>query len=228
MGLLPEFFMLLGIDIFLAMSLLSALLDNELPSTLQYLFQGAAVIGLGQLFINQGYVNTGVFGQTPADTTRFWISIVYLGASLANVVGLNLYIGFVRRRITLATTFSGTVTVPTVMTSLFFVTSFVGSGGDVSFGLSAIAILGVSLALSGLSIFGFIRQAARHLVNAPATKDAARSPQPASPSQPATTSENDEASPPISLDTVLPFNLRAGQRDEWEEAPSKDEVGGDN
>jgi len=37
MGLLTEFFMLLGIDIFLAMSLLSALLDKELPSTLQYL-----------------------------------------------------------------------------------------------------------------------------------------------------------------------------------------------
>src|SRR5438093_256784 len=122
MGLLPEFFMLLGIDIFLAMSLLSALLDKELPSTLQYLFQGAAIIGLGQLFINQGYVNTGVFGQTPTDPT----------------------------------------------------------------------------------------------------------PEPASVSQPATTSENGETPAEISLDTELPFNLRTGRRDEWEEAPSKDEVGGDN
>ena len=227
MGLLPEFFMLLGIDIFLAMSLLSALLDKELPSTLQYLFQGAAIIGLGQLFINQGYVNTGVFGQTPTDPTRFWISIVYLSASLANVTGLNLYLGFVRRRITLATTFSGTVTVPTVMTSLFFVTSFVGSGGDVSFGLGAITILGVSLALSGLSIFGFLRQAAKRLANTSATRESNPSPQPASVSQPATTSENGETPPEISLDTELPFNLRPGPRDEWEEAPSKDEVGGD-
>jgi len=48
MGLVPEFFVFLGIVIFLAMSLLSALLDRDLPSLLQYFFQIAAIVGFGE------------------------------------------------------------------------------------------------------------------------------------------------------------------------------------
>ena len=47
MGLVPEFFVFLGIVIFLAMSLLSALLDDDVPSRLQYFLQIAAIVGLG-------------------------------------------------------------------------------------------------------------------------------------------------------------------------------------
>ena len=83
MGLLPEFFMMLGIDIFLAMSLLTALLDNDFPQSLQYLFQGGAIPGLGQLFISQGFITNGIFTRDPADVTRFWISVVYSSAPSA-------------------------------------------------------------------------------------------------------------------------------------------------
>ncbi len=55
MGLLPEFFTLLGIEIFAAMSLVSVLLDRDIPSSVQWLFQGAAGLGLGQLVVTEGF-----------------------------------------------------------------------------------------------------------------------------------------------------------------------------
>jgi len=82
MGLVPEFFVFLGIVIFLAMSLLSALIDDDVPSRLQYFLQIAAIVGLGELLMSQGLVNL----------TRFWASIVYLVSALSSVVGLNIYL----------------------------------------------------------------------------------------------------------------------------------------
>src|SRR5207245_11102487 len=115
MGLLPEFFVLLGIGIFLALSLLTALLDDELPSTAQYLLQGAALLGLGQLLLSRGFVNSGVFTKDPADPTRFWVSFVYLSTAIFAVLGLNAYLGIVRRNMALTTPFVGTVTLPNMM-----------------------------------------------------------------------------------------------------------------
>src|SRR5438034_9444657 len=99
MGLVPEFFVLLGIVIFLGMSLLSALLDDSLPSRLQYLFQIAAMVGLGELLTSQGSV----------ELTRFWVRIVYLASAVSSVVGLNVYTWVPRRRMGLASTSSNTL-----------------------------------------------------------------------------------------------------------------------
>ncbi|SRR6266487_3911304 len=153
MGLGPEFFVLLGIDIFLCMSLLSAFLDKDLPSPLQYLFQIAAIVGLGELLTSQGFV----------DLTRFWVSFVYLALALSSVVGLNAYLAIVRRRMDIASTFSGTITVPTLMTSAVFVSSFLGSGGEVILSPAAILTLSVLVFVTSLSIFGFLREASKHI-----------------------------------------------------------------
>ena len=222
MGLLPEFFMMLGIDIFLAMSLLTALLDNDFPQSLQYLFQGGAILGLGQLFISQGFITNGIFTRDPGDATRFWISVVYLVSALSNVIGLNIYLGFIRRRVALATTFSGTVTVPTVMTSLFFVSSFIDTGGNVAFTPATISILGISVAVTGLSIFAFLRQAARRFGTTLAGEPSLSSTSPAT-----SLSGMAEASvtpPPGGPGISLPFHLPARQR-EWEEKSPEDEEG---
>ncbi len=205
MGLLPEFFMILGIDIFLAMSLLSALLDDDLPSSLQYLFQGAAVLGLGQLFMNEGLINGGIFGRDPTDPTRFWISVIYLASAVSNVIGLNVYLVAVRRKMTLASAFSGAVTVPTLITSAFFITSFM-SGGELT--LLAVTMLVVSALVGGLSIFGFLRQASKHISNAPGGR------------RPSLTGPLSK--PPGAPGITLPFRLPAMQVEDWEEASSKE------
>ena len=209
MGLVPEFFMLLGVGIFLAMSLLSALLDDDMPSSLQYLFQGAAIVGLGLLFMSQGFINTGILGRDPTDITRFWLSVVYLTSAVSNVIGLNVYLAAVRRKMALASVFSGTVTVPIFMISALFVSSFLGSGGEVSFTPATIMMLAVAALVVGLSMFGFLREASKHISNAPGGRGS-------SPTGPVSMSPG---APRIGL----PLHLPSMQGEEWEESRTEEE-----
>jgi len=165
MGFVPEFFVVLGIFIFLAMSFLSALLDDDFPSILQYLFQGAATVGLGLLLMNQRFINGGIFSLDPTDPARFWISVVYLASAISIAAGLNVYLTIVRRKIALSSILSGAVTVPTFMISAILVSSFLGTGGEVSFTSTTILILALSAFVISLSIFGFLREARKHIRN---------------------------------------------------------------
>jgi len=165
MGLVPEFFIVLGIFVFLAMSFLSALLDDDLPSILQYLFQGAAAVGLGLLLLNQAFINGGILSRATGDPTRFWISGVYLSSAVSIVAGLNAYLAIVRRKMALSSAFSGAVTVPTFMISAIVVSSFLGTGGEVSFSPSTIFVLAVSSFVVSLSVFGFLHEARKHIRN---------------------------------------------------------------
>jgi len=209
MGLVPEFFMLLGVGIFLAMSLLSALLDDDMPSSLQYLFQGAAIVGLGLLFMSQGFINTGILGRDPTDITRFWLSVVYLTSAVSSVIGLNVYLAAVRRKISLASIFSGTVTGPILMISALFVSSFLGSGGEVSFTPATIMMLAVAALVVGLSMFGFLREASKHISNAPGGRGS-------SPTGPVSMS-------PGAPGIGLPLHLPSMQGEEWEESRTEEE-----
>jgi hypothetical protein len=198
MGLVPEFFVFLGIVIFLAMSLLSALLDRDLPSRLQYLFQIAGIVGFGELLMSQGLVNV----------TRFWVGIVYLASALSSVVGLNVYLWVPRRRMDMASTFSETVTVPILMISGVFIYSFLGNGGEVSFSPAAIVTLAVLVLVTSLSIFGFLRELSGHITEAPGAPFS-------SPIGEASTSLGTSGT-----GLVLPPSL---QGKEWEESPKKKE-----
>ena len=197
MGLVPEFFVFLGIVIFLAMSLLSALLDRDLPSRLQYFFQIAAIVGFGELLMSQGLV----------DLTRFWVGIVYLASALSSVVGLNVYLWVPRRRMDMASTFSETVTVPILMISAVFIYSFIGNGGEVSFSPAALVTLAVLVLVTSLSIFGFLRELSGHITTPGAPFS--------SPIGEALTSLGTSGT-----GLVLPPSL---QGKEWEESPKKKE-----
>src|SRR2546428_1823213 len=147
MGLMPEFFLFLGIIIFLAMSLLSAYLDDDLPSRLQYIFQIAAIAGLGELLTSQIFINL----------TRIWVSIAYLASALSSVVGLNVYLWISRRRTDMASTLSETVTVPILMISAVFIYSFLENGGGVSFFPPPLVNLAVLVLGPNPSQFGVFR-----------------------------------------------------------------------
>ncbi len=151
--MVPEFFIVLGIFVFLAMSILSALLDEDVPSILQYLLQGAAALGLGLLLMSQSLISGGTLSPDTTDPTRFLIS------------GLNVYLTIVRRKIALSSILSGTVTVPTFMISAILVSSFLGTGGGASFSPATILILAVSTFAIGLSVFAFLRETRRHVRN---------------------------------------------------------------
>ena len=198
MGLMPEFFVFLGIDIFLAMSLLSAYLDDDLPSRLQYIFQIAAIAGLGELLTSQIFINL----------TRIWVSIAYLASALSSVVGLNVYLWISRRRTDMASTFSETVTVPILMISAVFIYSFLENGGEVSLSPTAIVTLAVLVLVTSLSIFGFLRELSGHISKVPGAPFS-------SPTGEASTSLGTSGT-----GLVLPPSL---QGKEWEESPKKKE-----
>jgi len=199
MGLVPEFFVLLGIVIFLGMSLLSALLDDSLPSRLQYLFQIAAMVGLGELLTSQGFVNL----------TRFWVGVVYLASALSSVVGLNVYLWVPRRRMDMASTFSETVTVPTLMISAVFIYTFLGNGGELSFSPAAILTIAVLILVTSLSIFGFLRELSKHVTKGSGGPSL-------SPTGPASTL-------PSTPERELALPLPSLHGDEWEESTEKRE-----
>jgi hypothetical protein len=201
MGLLPEFLTLLGIEVFVAMSLVSVLLDRDISSSAQWLFQGAAGMGLGQLVVTEGFGTSSVI-----DASRFWISIFYLTLSVCSVAGTNVYLAVVRRKTAIASAFSGTITTPTVSVSVLVVSSYL-SGIDVSFTPLTIVIFIVPALLVGLCTYGLLNKTFK-----PIGKSAKPELSQASVSAPV---ETPKIFVPLDLKAVL---------GEWEESKKKDQV----
>jgi len=116
--MLPEFFALLGIDVFLTLSLLSCLLDDRVPKALPYIYQIAALVGYGHLLISKEFFV--IFGEY----MRFWYCFIYLIVALSNIVAVNVYFAVARGQWSLAKVWSGAVTFPTVVISMFFVSNY--------------------------------------------------------------------------------------------------------
>lgn len=116
--LLPEFFAFLGVDVFVAMSLLTCLLDDDFPKTLPYVFQAAAIGGYVHILISRQFLT--LFG----DYMRFWYCFLYLSVALAIVIALNVYVAVIKKRWTLAKFFSGVVVFPILLISGFFVFNY--------------------------------------------------------------------------------------------------------
>lgn len=114
----PEFFALLGIDIFLAVSLLTCLLDKHFPTMLPYMYQIAALVGFGHLLVSKEFMP--LFGGY----MRFWYSMIYLIVALANVVSVNVYLLVWKKLRTVAQAFLCIVTVPVVTVSAFFASNY--------------------------------------------------------------------------------------------------------
>jgi hypothetical protein len=114
----PEFFLLLGLDIFLAASLLTCLLDKHFPSHLPYLLQIAALAGFGQLIVSREFM--GLFDEY----MRFWYSLTYLIISVATLASLNVYLGIIKKLATQAKIFTFLITIPATIISAFFITSY--------------------------------------------------------------------------------------------------------
>jgi len=199
----PEFFTLLGIEIFLALSVLSGLLDRQLPSRLQYIFQGLGGLGFAQLLVSIGMVS----GPASTYQIRFWVSIVYLGFALSCVVGTNVYLFAGRRGATVASAFSSAVTVPFLMVSALFISSFLGSK-DVTFSPAAISTLGFLMVIASVSTFGFLREFSRRMYPAVGVGSSPVGPL---------------SIPPGTAGKGLAMNLSSAKEREWEESPKKKE-----
>lgn len=114
----PEFFALLGIDLFLAISLLTCLLDRHFPWQLPYIYQLAALAGFGQLLVSREFI--ALFGEY----MRFWYSLLYLTVALANIIAVNMYLGILKKLLNYAKVFMFTVTFPALTLAAFFLSNY--------------------------------------------------------------------------------------------------------
>jgi len=115
----PEFFLLLGIDIFLAMSLLTALFDKHFPTKIPYIYQLAALAGYGNLIVSKAFLTTF------EPYIRFWYSFTYLGISVANTMMLAIYLGYMKKAWAAAKFFTFTIALPIAAITGVFVSSYV-------------------------------------------------------------------------------------------------------
>lgn len=118
---MPEFFAILGIDVFLAISLITCLLDKRFPKATPYIYQVAAIFGFVHLLISKEFI--AIFG----DYMRFWYSLIYLVVALGNVVAVNAYLAFQKELWKLARFFLAIVTFPVVLVSTFFILDYASS-----------------------------------------------------------------------------------------------------
>jgi len=147
-AILPEFFALLSVDIFLLLSLLTCLLEERFPKAVPYIYQIAALIGFGHLLVSREFLT--LFGEY----MRFWYNFFYLLVALANIIAINLYLAVERRAWALAKAWSGAVTFPITLITVFFVSNYSYIQGvefptlilQIGFVISAI-VMGVSISL---------------------------------------------------------------------------------
>jgi hypothetical protein len=125
--LLPEFFLFLGVDFFVALALLTCVMDYFRRSV-AYLFEAAAALGYVNLLMSREFLD--IFGEY----MRFAYCFLYLALALASIVGVNVYLIVSKRSWSTAKVFAGVVTFPTVLISAFFFSLY---GKDVSYTLTA-------------------------------------------------------------------------------------------
>ena len=118
-----------------------------MPKALPYIYQIAALAGFGHILVSKNFFT--VFG----DYMRFWYCFVYLLVALANILAVNIYFAAVKKQWTLAKVWSGAVSFPTIVISMFFVSNYSYLQGvyyplilQIALGVSAI-IMGTSVAI---------------------------------------------------------------------------------
>jgi hypothetical protein len=154
----PEFFELLGIDLFLAISLLTCLLDRRFPSQLPYVYQLAALAGFGQLLVSKDFMV--LFDEY----TRFWYSLIYLMIALGNVVAVNVYLAAVRKLLNFAKVFMVTVTFPALALAALFICDYAENATfplittlNLSWGVTFVGIVALSTVVIGVSTYLFFK-----------------------------------------------------------------------
>jgi len=114
----PELLLFIGIDFFVALSLLATLVEKAFPTMLPYLYHVATLAGFGQIWVNYAFL-------LPFVEARFWGCLLYLLAALLNIGGVNFYIAFRKEMISVAGMFLSLFTIPSFSISLFFVSAYV-------------------------------------------------------------------------------------------------------
>lgn len=115
----PQFFILLGIDIFLGGSILTVLFDEYFPTALPYVLEISALFGFIQLVLVPRYI-TGY----PSEL-QFYYSIAYAVAAVLSILASNVYITFLKGKTMIGGVFAIVASVPCVLIVAFFSSAYI-------------------------------------------------------------------------------------------------------
>lgn len=146
----PELFILVGVNVYVALSLLTSVFDGPFSAAVPFIFQIAALAGFGQIWVNYAFL---FFLEA-----RFWCCMFYLIVALMAVVAINVYIAVVKKLLGATLAFLGILTVPITFLSYFMVSNYV-NGLSLSLPWlpvvpveSLYAVLGLCIVILGLSV----------------------------------------------------------------------------
>ncbi len=114
----PELLLLISIDVFLVLSLVTCLFDEYFPTSLPYLTQLIALAGFGQLYLSKSFMPIFI------GDGRFWSSLFFLMTSMACILATNIYLFLVQKRLDGGIVYMGAVTLPVSYFALFIVSVY--------------------------------------------------------------------------------------------------------
>jgi hypothetical protein len=114
-----QFFILLGIDIFLGEGILTVLFDEHFPTALPYVLEASALFGFVQLVLSSNYLP-----GYPAEL-QFYYCVAYAIIAAASVLATNAYLALVRGKPILGGWFAIAGSAPAVLSLVFFASAYV-------------------------------------------------------------------------------------------------------
>jgi len=163
----PELFALVGVFLFLALSLVTYLGEKRFPNKFPYLYQIAGLFGLIFLVICRFIL------PELEESTRLWCCYGYLVAALVNTIGINIYLTVPKRQYKLSRTWSMIVTFPSVSICTFFVVQYVYTQASIGVLIAQITVtVSCAIIAAWAGIFAFQRMfhASPHLMQREVTK----------------------------------------------------------
>lgn len=115
----PQLFLLVGVDLFLGASIATVILEEYFPNALPYILDVGGFIGFVQLLVGPEYLSTF------SDVMQFYYCIGFALIALMSLIGLNLYLLFLKRKSTLSSVFAITATIPASLIFLFLTSAYV-------------------------------------------------------------------------------------------------------
>jgi hypothetical protein len=115
----PQFFILLGIDVFLGGSVATVIFDEDFPTGFPYILDFAALVGFIQLMTTPQYL-TGFPEQE-----QFYYCVAYAIIADLAVMGSNLYVALVRKKWIVGGALAVAATIPAGIATPYFMSAFV-------------------------------------------------------------------------------------------------------
>jgi len=115
----PQFFVLLGIDIFLGGSIATVAFDESFPAGLPYILDFGAIAGFIQLLLGPGYID-----GYPSEM-QFYYCAAFAVIAVVSVLGCNLYILIIRGKRAAGSILAVGATAPSLLATVFFVSAYV-------------------------------------------------------------------------------------------------------